>query len=69
MNIGLKLDGGRRRVSGHCWLTLEGRPIGECENPLDAYSISMAQPKKGVCYWVAVSPAKRRVEALTRVIT
>ena len=56
MNIGLKLDGGRRRVSGHCWLSSEGQPIGETDNPLDVYPITMEQPEKGVCYWVGVSP-------------
>jgi hypothetical protein len=57
MNIGLKLDEGRRRVSGHCWLTLRGRSIGECDNPLNTYPISMAQSDKGVCYWMGVSMA------------
>lgn len=57
MNIGIKLDSGRRRVSGHCWLSLEGRLIGECNNPLVAYPITLAQPKKGVRYWVGVSPS------------
>jgi hypothetical protein len=57
MNVGLKLSGGKRRASGHCWLTLKDRPIGESSNPTDAYPIAMAHSNKGIRYWANTSPA------------
>lgn len=52
MNVGLRGLRGARRTDGHCWLTLDGKPFGETDNPNRDYPVQLDQGINGVQYWL-----------------
>jgi hypothetical protein len=63
LNMGLHhLDKSDRNVRGHCWLSWQGNPIGECNDPHVRYHRFLGAGKNGVCYWLGgKKTAKRKI--------
>ena len=51
INFGLRNIGQNRRETGHCWLTLDGRPYAEKSQVQDLYPIAFGAAPNGVSYW------------------
>ena len=63
LNMGLHhLNKSDRNVGGHCWLSWQGKPIGECNDPHVRYHRFLGAGKNGVCYWLGGDKtAKRKI--------
>ena len=52
INVGLKNLNGFYRSNGHCWLSLNGFPFAEKNDPIDKYPFKITDSDNGISYWV-----------------
>ena len=52
MNVGLCNLRSSQKTIGHCWLTLEGQPFKEIDNPNQKFPFKMLCAANGIYYWV-----------------
>lgn len=55
MNVGLVGCETGRDISGHCWTTVDGVPIGEPTDPVSDYPHAMGAAPNGIHYWLGHS--------------
>ena len=55
MNVGLRNLKTFKRTDGHCWLTLDGLPFAETNNPEQIYPFEMGSGTNGVRYWIGAN--------------
>lgn len=55
MNVGLRNLRTFKRTDGHCWLTLDGLPFAETNDPEQIYPFEMGSGTNGVRYWVGAN--------------
>jgi len=54
LDFGLRLEGSRRKQC-HCWITVDGQPLGEVTDPKKQFPVPAGQWKEDVYYWLAGS--------------
>ena len=53
LNMGLNhLSEKDHNVRGHCWLSWQGQPVGEDNDPLVRYDSYLGKGQNGICYWL-----------------
>lgn len=53
-NFGVRIKS-PAKTQGHCWLTLDGQPFLEKDDPLTKFTMKMGNYKGQVYYWIEVS--------------